>query len=498
MAQPSLNGSPTQSTWASATSSLRTVAHTVPSLTSGAILVEVVWADNNVRTITGVTWNGVALTHIGSTYAETATGSARVGVDQFLLVSPAAASANVVVTCSVATLFCQVNVTNWDNVNQSTPTSGGTTGTSAASNLAPSLSLSPTSNDLSVGEAVFSFASTVAPVQTGIGSVQTEGVFILAASSSEYSTGGTISWTAASNDGVAYSAFVLQGTPVPTTGPGHQDISGAGMFGAGPFWEWTRGIQTAGSVALTGVSGAGSPGSLSPSNSVALSGVAGTGAVGGVTPTRTVPLTGNQGTGSVGATVPNTTIGLSGNQATGQVGSVSAGGDVIAGLSGVQASGQVGTLTPNTSKAITGNAATGSGGTVAPSTSIALTGNQASGAVGSVTFVGDITVSLTGVQATGQVGTLVASGGDSNAFDGGFWGKKWRERYLKKPVPETIEEAVEFIQQELIRQKAIPKNKRQIIEHPNTIPQQIEIAERMLRHIQQSMDDDEDDLLLLL
>ena len=77
---------------------------------------------------------------------------------------------------------------------------------------------------------------------------------------------------------------------------------------------------------------------------IALTGVSAAGSVGTVAETNNPTEQGNQATGSVGTVVPSRTVAINGVQAAGNVGTVGLGPRSLA-LSGVQANGTTGTVT---------------------------------------------------------------------------------------------------------------------------------------------------------
>jgi hypothetical protein len=180
-----------------------------------------------------------------------------------------------------------------------------------------------------------------------------------------------------------------------------------GVTGTGSLGTVTPAISTA----LTGTSATGSLGTVTPGTSRALTSNTGTGSVGTVTPGSSVALTATTGTGSLGTVTPSISVALTGVAGTGTVGTVTADGDVTAALTGVTGTGSLGTVAPASSVALTGTTGTGSVGSVSPATSAALTGVTGTGSVGTVEP--SITVALTGVTGTGSVGTVSASGGAS-------------------------------------------------------------------------------------
>lgn len=107
-----------------------------------------------------------------------------------------------------------------------------------------------------------------------------------------------------------------------------------------PRYYFAGPLSSGVTVALTGVAGTGSVGTLGPQTAVAATGVGGTGAVGAVVPSRSLPITGVAGAGSVGAVGPGASLAASGVSATAAVGSVVQSSSVI--LTGAEASGLVG------------------------------------------------------------------------------------------------------------------------------------------------------------
>lgn len=163
-------------------------------------------------------------------------------------------------------------------------------------------------------------------------------------------------------------------------------------------------------VALTGVTGTGSVGSVSPAFSIALSGVTGTGSVGSVASSsvQSVALTGVTGTGSVGTVTPAVaySVALTGVSATGSVGTVSSTSVQSVALTGVSATSSVGSVLPTFSLGLTAVTGTGSVGSVAKTFTIPLSGLSATGTVGTVSPTAASSIALTGVTGTGSVGSL--------------------------------------------------------------------------------------------
>jgi hypothetical protein len=114
--------------------------------------------------------------------------------------------------------------------------------------------------------------------------------------------------------------------------------------------------------------------------------------------------------------------------------------------------------------------------------------------------IGRVLVAEAGAYAyTGQPATLTYSGAAVADTRGGFWYEQWAKKHKKKasPPPQTIEQAVEFIQEEVRASAAAPKSRQIPKRHiPSNISQQIEIAERMVRILRERDTDDEDLMLL--
>lgn len=165
---------------------------------------------------------------------------------------------------------------------------------------------------------------------------------------------------------------------------------------------WNQPLSTSADVtiALTGVTGTGSVGTLTANVSYAPTGVAGTGNTGTLLANVSYGLSGNEATGGVGTEVSNVSYGLTGVSGTGAVGNVSAGGDVTSAITGNEGAGGVGSLTSGVS--------------------YALTGVSSTGAVGDLAVSPDVVLYLTGVSGSGEVGSLTAVGGEAvvNAFGG--------------------------------------------------------------------------------
>jgi hypothetical protein len=166
-------------------------------------------------------------------------------------------------------------------------------------------------------------------------------------------------------------------------------------------------VSVSTAVALTQNSVTGSVGSVTPTNAEAISGTSGTGSVGTVTPSFAFTLSQVTGAGSVTTVSPSNVVGITEVAGFGSVGSVP-GGDSD-NLTQVFGTGSVGSVTPSLSVALTGVVGTGSVGTVSPSIGavIALTGVSGTGTIGTIVPGGAIPVTI--VSGTGAVGTVTPS-----------------------------------------------------------------------------------------
>lgn len=204
----------------------------------------------------------------------------------------------------------------------------------------------------------------------------------------------------------------------------------------------------------------------SPDVTVALTGVFGTGSAGSLAVAFGLAPTGVEGTGAVGSVALSISASLSGNAGTGAVGSVSLANSLA--LIGAGGTGSVGAVAPLSALPLPGSTATGSVGSIAPSFGLTLTGNEATGAVGtiSVAAAADVTAALSGVGITAAVGTLTASvvNGSVEFFSGGYFPRspgdiKRRRIELGILPPEEEKQAERAIEQVVQATAALAKAK---------------------------------------
>ena len=196
-----------------------------------------------------------------------------------------------------------------------------------------------------------------------------------------------------------FKQFKLDATPTSSA----VSLALTGVTGTGS--AGTLGVSV--DKPLTGVTGTGSAGTVAPSASIALTGVSATGSAGTVSVSVDKALTGVTGTGSVGTLGVNVDTALTGVTGTGSVGTVTPSSGFVVALTGVSATGSAGTLGVAVDKALTAVSATGSVGTVSTSATVTLNGVSATGSVGSVGV--NVDTALTGLTATGSLGTVTPS-----------------------------------------------------------------------------------------
>lgn len=197
---------------------------------------------------------------------------------------------------------------------------------------------------------------------------------------------------------------------------------------AKPSRIWVAGAGGNGTATITGVSGSGQVGTLSPSGtaSVSLSGTSGTGSVGSVSASVSVAtaITGVSSTGSVGTTTQTGDANVTSPSAagTGSVGTVSASGsgspDGNVTITGIAGAGQVGTVAAsgNAEVSIAGISGAGSVGSITPSVTVSttITGVSGTGNVGATTQTGAANTTVSSAVGTGLVGDVSAAGTSQN------------------------------------------------------------------------------------
>lgn len=375
--------------------------------------------------VTGITYNGVAMTFLGSR----ASVSGAVRVELWGLVAPATGTNSIAVTLS-AGLDSIGSASSYNGVHQVSPAEGEAD--ASATNVGAA---DATVNvvTVAVGDMVVDIvatddtAITVGAGQTsrnnqtgalGSGAMSSEGPISPAGSV-------TMSWTAVAALAtwsiaaialrpVAASTLVLSVNLGGVAGTG-----AAGLFVPSIYPGFT-GVQGSGSPGtftpldlpgITGVQAAGGVGAFVPTVIPGFTGVQGSGSAGTFTSADLPGITGVQGVGAAGTFTPSVLFGIVGVQGVGAAGTALADTAVRIELVGVGASGSAGTFTPTVVVVgFSGVAGAGSPGSFVPTDLPNFTGVGAVGGVGSFTLTGGfVAPTFTGVQGVGSAGTIIVS-----------------------------------------------------------------------------------------
>jgi len=212
----------------------------------------------------------------------------------------------------------------------------------------------------------------------------------------DFTDGSAGDWTLLTDSGLKGAAGAA-GSAIFST---DMDGNARDDWSVGPAEYVSSGVN----VALTGVSGTASVGTLALSLALVLTGLAGTGAVGTMAPSADMPISGIEAPASPSTMSPAMAAVMAGVEAVNSTGS--AGVSVTIPITGSEATSAVGTMTPGSGVGpditipITG---------VSSGISYPLSGEEATGGVGTVTAVStydDITLPVTGVIGTGAVGSI--------------------------------------------------------------------------------------------
>lgn len=205
----------------STASSTLTFSHTVAG-SDRVLMVGVSWQTGAVNnaTVTGVTYNGVAMTLVDE-QAPPDPFNQTLGASLWRLVAPATGTHNVVITISNTSDVILGGATSWTGVDQTTPL-----GTSAKA-TAQSGTTATVNVSSATGEVVVDVVIGLDPISVGAGQTSryaTTGIGLTGAGSSEPGAGTvTMSWT------VANYAWRIVAVPL-------KPVAAA----AGNPWYWTR------------------------------------------------------------------------------------------------------------------------------------------------------------------------------------------------------------------------------------------------------------------
>lgn len=186
---PTLSGTPTSIIDAGADT---TYSFNMPATGDRrAVVVEAFAYDTtDTATISGVTYDGVAMTKVGSTVGDV---DGAVGImESFILVNPATGANDVVVTCSEFMVELSSSASGWVDVNQTTPTSAHetATGSSASPDTTPTVS----GSDVGIGMLSFFGSATNAATASDTELTADSATGASSGIASQYGDG-TLSWT---------------------------------------------------------------------------------------------------------------------------------------------------------------------------------------------------------------------------------------------------------------------------------------------------------------
>ena len=325
-------------------------SHTISTAGNPGLLVFVGTGKGNTLTVTGITYNTVAMTFVAAAVNGTAAT-----VECWKLAAPATGANTVVVTMTgnpdpvMAVAMSATAVDQADAVSNFNSATGDT---------------DPATVDVTsaVGELVGDMYAEIEGPDANVGAGQTE---------------------RQRNDASGPEPQMVSSTePGAATVTMSWGIDTDWAIVAASFKEVSAGTE----VALTGVNSTGSVGSVGILASLALIGVLATAAIGTLSPTNTQDITGIEATSAVGTVIAEI--------------------PASAELTGVSATAAVGTVDKTNTQNITGEEATSAVDTVDKTNIQDITGEEAISAVD--TIIPDNTQDITGVETTSAVGTVIA------------------------------------------------------------------------------------------
>lgn len=192
---PTLSGS-AGSSFVTDQTSPHTFAFTMPATGARrALVVQIQGYDGSGGTIDGITFNGVSLTKVGSTYGTTSsTGS----MEQYLLVDPDTGTHDIVVSFThPGGNFAELNVvvSAWVDVDQASPVVSSTGGTGTGT--APSLTQTVTGSNVALGFVTFYSGGTSDPTESDTLLAEVSSSASASGANAQYGDG-SLSWTIAS------------------------------------------------------------------------------------------------------------------------------------------------------------------------------------------------------------------------------------------------------------------------------------------------------------
>jgi hypothetical protein len=162
-AVPTMRGTPTAVVNGT---SPRTIAHTVDAANRNCLIVRICFQKTNTgHSVTGVTWNGTALTQAAGSVMSSGNSY---GAYVWYLINPAVGSFNVVVTYSATPNACYMRCENWQDVNPIAPIGGTAVDAQPASALLTANVTKTKSLSLIVAAAAWSSSITSATPGTDV------------------------------------------------------------------------------------------------------------------------------------------------------------------------------------------------------------------------------------------------------------------------------------------------------------------------------------------
>lgn len=225
------------------TSSL-TITHVVGSAgANGLLFVAAGYQQSSAVTVTGVTYNSVAMTQVPSAYLDGNCGfSIHAGIDLWYLMNEATGSHDVVISTSGNACIYGV-VSSWTGVDSSVPlgtavTAGGASGTTTATTG----SISVTSGNMLVGgcTALSSSTASFTSGNTELGEAFKSGTDSLCSGSSYRTDTGALTWTGINNYGTlnwVVSAVELKASGGAATPALRRNSSLNGLGASGSFFH---------------------------------------------------------------------------------------------------------------------------------------------------------------------------------------------------------------------------------------------------------------------
>jgi hypothetical protein len=211
--QPTVNGSPSQLAWTTTASTTLTLAHNHPG--GNCIVIDAYSGDSAPLTLNTLTSNGVACTRATAACGSVTQSGVTNMVERWYILSPSTGSQNIVATFSGNTMG-SITAQSWNDVNTSSPITAASFVFANASTPAPSVTLSPTANDVITAGLVSadtnSTADITVSVGTAVGTTTRDAVFSATAALSAMHTGSTITYALTNSTAYGMGYYVLQGS----------------------------------------------------------------------------------------------------------------------------------------------------------------------------------------------------------------------------------------------------------------------------------------------